>query len=141
MYQGCHGGSDTKPKMPMFANEKSIDNLEALFKELKSYFGLQKDYVKLQLVEKLTALTSALVLIVVILILGMMALFYFSFVLVYAIEPYLGSLMLSYAAVGAVLAVIAWIAYLLRKPLIIHPMVNFMARLFLEDNGNNSSGQ
>ena len=125
---------------PMFANEKSIDNLEALFKEMKNYFALQKDYVKLQLVEKLTALTAALVLIVVILILGMMALFYLSFVLVYAIEPYLG-LMWSYAVVGAVLAVIAWIAYLLRKPLIVHPMVNFMARLFLEDNGNNSSGQ
>ena len=125
---------------PMFANEKSIDNLEALFKEMKNYFALQKDYVKLQLVEKLTALTAALVLIVVILILGMMALFYLSFVLVYAIEPYLG-LMWSYAVVGAVLAVIAWIAYLLRKPLIVHPMVNFMARLFLEDKGNNSSGQ
>lgn len=124
----------------MFANEKSIDNLEALFKEMKNYFALQKDYVKLQLVEKLTALTAALVLIVVILILGMMALFYLSFVLVYAIEPYLG-LMWSYAVVGAVLAVIAWIAYLLRKPLIVHPMVNFMARLFLEDKGNNSSGQ
>ena len=36
----------------MFANDKNIDNLQQLFVELKKYAELQKDYVKLHLVEK-----------------------------------------------------------------------------------------
>ena len=40
----------------MFANDKSIDNLTELFKEVKKYLKLQGEYVKLDLVEKLTIL-------------------------------------------------------------------------------------
>lgn len=36
----------------MFANDKNIDNLQQLLAELKKYTELQKDYVKLHLVEK-----------------------------------------------------------------------------------------
>ena len=67
----------------MFANDKSIDNLEALFKEIKKYIELQGQYIKLDLVEKLTILISTLILICVLIVLGMTALFYFSFMLVY----------------------------------------------------------
>ena len=62
----------------MFANDKSIDNLEALFKEIKKYIELQGQYIKLDLVEKLTILISTLILICVLIVLGMTALFYFS---------------------------------------------------------------
>ena len=37
----------------MFANDKNIDNLQQLLAELKKYAELQKDYVKLHLVEKI----------------------------------------------------------------------------------------
>ena len=46
----------------MFANDKSIDNLTELFKEVKKYLKLQGEYVKLDLVEKLTILLSTLTL-------------------------------------------------------------------------------
>ena len=46
----------------MFANDKNIDNLQQLLAELKKYAELQKDYVKLHLVEKLTILISTLIL-------------------------------------------------------------------------------
>lgn len=61
----------------MFANDKSIDNLESLFKEVRKYLELQGQYIKLDLVEKLTILLSTLILILIIIILSMMALFYF----------------------------------------------------------------
>lgn len=61
----------------MFANDKSIDNLESLFKEVRKYIELQGQYVKLDLVEKLTILLSTLILILIIIILSMMALFLF----------------------------------------------------------------
>lgn len=120
----------------MFANDKSIDNLEALFKEARKYINLQGEYLRLNLVEKLTILLSTLILILLIIILCMMALFYFSFMLVYAIAPLVGSLIGGYAVIGCIVLLLALLIYRMRKKLIFQPMVNFLARLFLEESNH-----
>lgn len=122
----------------MFANDKSIDNLTELFKEVKKYLKLQREYVKLDLVEKLTILLSTLTLIFVLIILGTMAAFYLSFMLVYVLASATGSLVAGYAIIGGILILLAFIIYRLRQKLIFQPMVNFLARLFLDDSSNNS---
>ena len=122
----------------MFANDKSIDNLTELFKEVKKYLKLQGEYVKLDLVEKLTILLSTLTLIFVLIILGTMAAFYLSFMLVYVLASSTGSLVAGYAIIGGILILLAFIIYRLRQKLIFQPMVNFLARLFLDDSSNNS---
>lgn len=122
----------------MFANDKSIDNLTELFKEVKKYLKLQGEYVKLDLVEKLTILLSTLTLIFVLVILGTMAAFYLSFMLVYVLASATGSLVAGYAIIGGILILLAFIIYRLRQKLIFQPMVNFLARLFLDDSSNNS---
>lgn len=122
----------------MFANDKSIDNLTELFKEVKKYLKLQGEYVKLDLVEKLTILLSTLTLIFVLIILGTMAAFYLSFMLVYVLASATGSLAAGYAIIGGILILLAFIIYRLRQKLIFQPMVNFLARLFLDDSSNNS---
>lgn len=122
----------------MFANDKSIDNLTELFKEVKKYLKLQGEYVKLDLVEKLTILLSTLTLIFVLIILGTMAAFYLSFMLVYVLASATGSLVAGYAIIGGILILLAFIIYRLRQRLIFQPMVNFLARLFLDDSSNNS---
>ena len=124
--------------MPMFANDKSIDNLTELFKEVKKYLKLQGEYVKLDLVEKLTILLSTLTLIFVLIILGTMAAFYLSFMLVYVLASATGSLVAGYAIIGGILILLAFIIYRLRQKLIFQPMVSFLARLFLDDSSNNS---
>lgn len=111
----------------MFANDKSIDNIESLFKEIKNYIELQGQYVKLDLIEKLTILLSTLILILLLVILCMMALFYFSFMMVYTLAPLVGSL------IGGIILLLALIIYRLRRKLIFQPMVHFLARLFLEE--------
>ena len=118
----------------MFANDKSIDNLEALFKEVKKYINLQGQYLKLELVEKLTILLSTLILVFVLGMLGIMALFYFSFMLVYALDSFTNSLIGSYAIIGGGLLIIAFIIYKMRQTLIFQPMVNFLAKLFLDED-------
>lgn len=120
----------------MFANDKSIDNLEALFKEVRKYIELQGQYVKLDLVEKLTILLSTLILILLLAILCMMALFYFSFMLVYTLAPLVGSLIGGYAVIGGIILLLAFIIYRFRKELIFQPMVNFLSRLFLDEQNN-----
>ncbi len=122
----------------MFANDKSIDNLTELFKEVKKYLKLQGEYAKLDLVEKLTILLSTLTLIFVLIILGTMAAFYLSFMLVYVLASATGSLVAGYAIIGGILILLAFIIYRLRQKLIFQPMVNFLARLFLDDSSNNS---
>lgn len=122
----------------MFANDKSIDNLTELFKEVKKNLKLQGEYVKLDLVEKLTILLSTLTLIFVLIILGTMAAFYLSFMLVYVLASATGSLVAGYAIIGGILILLAFIIYRLRQKLIFQPMVNFLARLFLDDSSNNS---
>lgn len=122
----------------MFAYDKSIDNLTELFKEVKKYLKLQGEYAKLDLVEKLTILLSTLTLIFVLIILGTMAAFYLSFMLVYVLASATDSLVAGYAIIGGILILLAFIIYRLRQKLIFQPMVNFLARLFLDDSSNNS---
>lgn len=117
----------------MFANDKSIDTLTSLYKEIKRYIELQGQYIKLDLVEKLTILLSTLILILLMIILCMTAFFYFSFMLVYVLADYIGSIIASYAIIGALVLLIAGIIYYYRKPLIFQPMVNFLAKLFLDE--------
>ena len=122
----------------MFANDKSIDNLTELFKEVKKYLKLQGEYVKLDLVEKLTILLSTLTLIFVLIILGTMAAFYLSFMLVYVLASATGSLVAGYAIIGGILILLAFIIYRLRQKLIFQPMFNFLSILLLDDSSNNS---
>ncbi|MCZ8372493.1 LPXTG cell wall anchor domain-containing protein [Phocaeicola acetigenes] len=119
----------------MFSQDKSIDNLESLVKEMKKYIELQGEYLKFDLVEKLTILLGTLILILLITVLSMMAVFYFSFMLVYALEPITGSLTGSYAMIGGIILLLAFLIYIYRKKLIFQPMVNFLSHLFL-DNPN-----
>lgn len=117
----------------MFANDKSIDNLQQLFIELKKYVELQKDYVKLDLVEKLTKLLSTLILVLVLLVLGMMVLFYLSFTLAYILEPLVGGLMVSYGIISTGIVLIIALIVIFRKRFIVQPLINFLANLFLND--------
>ena len=117
----------------MFATDKTIDSLQALFTEVKHYVDLQKDYVKLDITHKLTILLSALILILVLVILGMIALLYLSFTLAYVLEPYVGGLTNSYAIITGGILILGFIIYIFRKKLIIQPLTNFLANLLLND--------
>ena len=110
----------------MFANDKNIDNLQQLLAELKKYAELQKDYVKLHLVEKLTILISTLILVFI--------LFYLSFTLAYVLAPHVGGLMASYGIITGCIILLILLIVLFRKRLIVQPMVNFLANLLLNDN-------
>ena len=114
----------------MFANDKNIDNLQQLLAELKKYAELQKDYVKLHLVEKLTILISTLILVFILLILGIIALFYLSFTLAYVLAPHVGG----YGIITGCIILLILLIVLFRKRLIVQPMVNFLANLLLNDN-------
>ena len=118
----------------MFTDDKSIENIQQLFAEFKKFLVLQKEYTKLELTEKLTILLSTLIMILVLTILGMVALFYLLFALAYILEPLVGGLMSSFAIIAGINVLLIAIIYFFRRQLIISPMVNFLANLFLNDS-------
>ena len=95
----------------MFADDRSIDNLQQLFIEFKKYLNLQKEYTKLEITEKLSILLSALILLLV------------------------GGLMVSFSIIACFHLLLVLLVITFRKKLIINPMVNFIAGLFF-DNDN-----
>ena len=117
----------------MFVNDKTIDNLQSLLTEVKKYIDLQKDYVKLDITHKLTILLSTLMLILILVVLGMIALFYLSFTLAYVLEPLVGGLTISYAIITGGILLISLLVYLFRQRLIIQPLTDFLANLFIND--------
>ncbi len=115
----------------MFPNDKSIENLQQLFGEVKKYLALQKEYTLLEVTEKLTILLSTLILILIVIILSMVALFYLSFTFAYLLAPVLGSTMLSFALITALVILMIIVIISFRKKLIINPMAKFIANLFI----------
>lgn len=117
----------------MFTNNETIDNLQTLFTEVRHYVDLQKDYIKLDITHKLIVLLSTLILILILVVLGMIALFYLSFTLAYVLEPLVGGLTTSYAIITGGILLIGLIIYWCRQRIIIQPLTNFLANLFLND--------
>ena len=118
----------------MFADDKNIDNLQQLFLEFKKYLQMQKEYTKLELTEKLSVLLSTLILVLLVVTLGMVSLFYASFMLAYILEPYVGGLMVSFGLIASFHLLLIVLLFIFKKKWIINPMVRFLAELFLEDH-------
>ena len=116
----------------MFSNDKNIDTLQQLIKEVKQYIELQKDYVRIDLVEKLSILIFNFLLILFLGILIIISLFYLSFSLVYILEPHFGFIE-SYAMVAGGFILLTILIAIFRKQLIMKPLVNFLTKLLLND--------
>lgn len=116
----------------MFADDKSIENIQQLFIEFKKYLELQKEYTKLEVTEKLSILLSTLILVLLVVTLGVVVLFHLSFTLVYVLAPLVGGLIASYALIACFHVLLIILLVLFRKRLIINPTVKFIAGLFLD---------
>ena len=117
----------------MLFGDKSNESIQQLISEAKTYLDLQKDYIRLEMTEKLTILLSTLILVLIMVVLGMVALFYFSFTLAYVLAPFVGGLMVSFGLITLFLILIILFIYYKRERLIVSPMVNFLAKIFLKD--------
>lgn len=114
----------------MSTENDSIKNPSELFEECKAYLNNQKEYTKLELTEKLTVIFSAIILIVLLCMLGVVVLFYLSVTLALFLQPYVGGLIASFSIISGGLILLMLLLYALRKRLIVTPLVNFFANVF-----------
>jgi len=115
----------------MMNPEEPVENFQQLYEDVKKYVFLQTEYVKVEFVEKLTILLSTLLIITLIIVLATIALFYLFFSLAYLVVPVVGSLSMSFGIISAVYVILIGFLMLLRKRIVINPLVKFLSNLFL----------
>ncbi|SFG20764.1 phage holin family protein [Prevotella sp. KH2C16] len=115
----------------MFSNDRNIETIGQLVEVLKHYIGLQSEYVKLDMAEKVVRLLTVATITVVISVLLMLTLIYFSFALAYALEPSMG-LPWAFCVVGGVYLLVLILCVIFRHRWIERPLVHFLASLLME---------
>lgn len=111
-----------------------MQRIRQLVRELKAYVEMQKEYTRLELVEKLTILFSTIIFTIVLILLGMVVLFFLSFSFANLLAPYVGGMPASYAIIAGVILLFVILVIVFRKKIIVDPLANFLANLFLNNN-------
>ena len=115
----------------MFSNDKNIETVGQLIEVLRHYIGLQNEYLRLNIVDKVVRLITALLIAGVVLLLIMIILIYLSFAAAYALAPIMG-----HAAAFCLVAGFYILLFLLflafRKNWVEKPLVRFLAGMMMQ---------
>ncbi len=114
----------------MFSSDKNVESLAHLIEVLKNYFELQKDYLKLNVIDKIVRIVTALALTFVFVILGIGVLIYLSFAFIFWISPVIGTAWACFLTAMLFLALLI-LVFTFRKPWIERPLVRFLANTLL----------
>ena len=114
----------------MFSSDKNVETIGQLVETLKHYIGLQKEYVKLDVIDKVVRLLTVATMVFVFCVILMMVLIYVSFAVAWALEPLLG-IVAAYLIVAAFYLVVFFLFITFRKQWVEKPLVKFLAGLFL----------
>lgn len=115
----------------MFASDRNIDTIERLVQLVKNYIGLQKEYVKLDIIDKSVRLLTALILFVVIAVILLGVLTYASFAVFFALAPTFGY-PLSFTMIAAFYFLVFILFLIFKKTLIERPLVRFLAKVLMD---------
>lgn len=113
----------------MFNNERMTTQMEQLLGEGRRYWELQKQYLSLHSAEILTRLLSTIVLLLILILVGSMVLLFASFALAYWLGELLGSSILGFGIISAVLLLLVLLIYAKRQDWIVRPTTRFMVGL------------
>ena len=114
----------------MLSSDKNVESIAQLVDSVKSYVGLQGEYLKLDVIQKVVRLVTALTLTIVLLLLGIAFLFYLSFACVYWPEPLTG-IALAFFIIALFFLAILILVFINRKKWIERPLVRFLADVLL----------
>ena len=114
----------------MFSSDKNVESIAQLIEVLKDYIGLQKEYLKLDVIDKIVRLVTALTLTIVLVFLGIAVLFYLSFAIVYWLTPLIGTGW-AFFLIALAFLVLFLLVCIYRKPWIERPLVRFLTNTLL----------
>ena len=106
--------------------------------EGKHMLRLVQRYAKLELTDKMSAIITMLVLIVLVSIFSIVALFFIGMFVVTELNTLLNNMALSYAITGVALLLLCILIVLLRKAIIERPVTKQMKSMFFQDEHLNA---
>lgn len=115
----------------MFSNDKNVETIGQLIEVLKHYIGLQSEFLKLDVVDKVVRLLTVITMTVVLLSLLTLTLIYLSFGAAFALADLIGSLTFGFCIVAAVYLFILILFVIFRHKWIERPLVRFLASLLM----------
>ncbi|MBR1839147.1 MAG: phage holin family protein [Prevotella sp.] len=125
----------------MFSNDQNIEYIAQFVEEAKQWFDLKTKYTRLTLVDKVVRIITSLILVIVISVILVLSLLFFSLALSNFIGQLLGNLTYGFLCVGAAYLILLIIAYNLRHALIERPLVYFLMSILAEDIDNEENAE
>ena len=114
----------------MLSSDKNVESIAQLVESVKSYVELQGEYLKLDVIQKIVRLATALTLTFVFLLLTISFLFYLSFACVYWLVPFTGTA-LAFLIIALFFLALLFIVFVNRKNWIERPLVRFLADVLI----------
>lgn len=114
----------------MFSSDKNVETIGQLIETIQHYIGLQKEYVKLDVIDKVVRLLTVAAMVMIFCVTFMLMMIYISFGAAWALEPVIG-IVASYFTVAAFYLATLILFVIFRKQWIEKPLVKFLASLFL----------
>lgn len=114
----------------MLSSDKNVETIAQLIEVLKHYFELQKEYLKLDVIDKVVRLLTATALSFLLFLFTIGVLLFFWLGIAHWLSQWTG-MTAAYLIVAGINFVILLLFIVLRKPLIERPLVRFLASLFM----------
>ena len=114
----------------MLSSDKNVESIAQLIEVFKYYLGLQSEYVKLDVIDKVVRLLTAATLAVLFFFITIAVLMYFSFAAAFFLSAYIG-LTKAFLIISLLHLLIFVLFIIKRKAWIERPLVHFLASLLL----------
>jgi hypothetical protein len=114
----------------MLSSDKNIETIAQLIELLKHYLGLQTEYVKLDVIDKVVRLLTATALAILFFLIIIAVLLFLSLGIAFWLANYM-SLTCAFLIISAVHVVFLLLFIVFRKSWIERPIVRFLASLFM----------
>ena len=114
----------------MLSSDKNVETIAQLIEVLRHYLGLQTEYVKLDVIDKVVRLLTAAALAIIFFFIIIAVVMYFSISFAFWLASFTGT-SLAFFIVGGLHLLIFILFFIFRKPWIQKPLVHFLAGLLL----------
>ena len=116
----------------MLSSDKNVETIAQLIEALKHYLELQKEFVKLDVIDKVVRLLTTATLAIILFFILIVAILFASLGLAFWLSHHMG-LTAAFIIVAAIHAFVLLLVLAFRRPWIERPLVRFLARLLMKD--------
>ena len=114
----------------MLSSDKNVETIAQLIEALKHYLGLQTEYVKLDVIDKVVRLLTAAALAMLFILLVIAVMMFLSFAIAFWLGRYIGMAPAFFIIAGAhLLLIVLFVTF--RHSWIERPLVHFLANLLM----------